>query len=240
MRTICSFVTRSANCYRHNSLQHRYYTETLTPRQAAEARFIRALSTFMVLDGWDQVPYRTDLSDYAITPPTIQGTAAADTVISELNAVIAETSLPNADVISASKDAAKALLMKVYLNRGVYKDRQNPTFDAADMDKVISLADEIINSGRYSLNDNYFQTFAYNNSVANKEIIYSLENTPGTRGGPTRTRWFMTLHYNQKPSGWNGFATLADFYDKFETTDKRLGGSNPSGVYPGITRCNRT
>ncbi|WP_414647101.1 RagB/SusD family nutrient uptake outer membrane protein [Chitinophaga sp.] len=39
-----------------------------------------------------------------------------------------------------------------------------------------------------------------------------------------------TLHYSQRPSGWNGFTTLSDFYDKYEPTDKRLGG-----FYSGVT-----
>ena len=61
-------------------------------------------------------------------------------------------------------------------------------------------------------------------------MIFTLENTVGVRGGNNRFNWFCTLHYNQKPSGWNGFTTLADFYDKFEATDTRRGGT-----YPGLT-----
>ena len=33
----------------------------------------------------------------------------------------------------------------------------------------------------------------------------------------------MVFHYNMNPSGWNGFATLSDFYNKFEAGDKRRG-----------------
>jgi len=201
-----------------------------TPDQVAQAKFLRALSTFYVLDMWNQVPYRTDLSDYSLLPPTIEGSAAADTIIQELNAVIAEPTLANANPIKASKDGAKALLMKTYLNRGVYAKRDAPTFAASDMDQVIKLADEIIASGRYTLNPSYFQTFAANNSIANKEIIFSLENTVGVRGGNNRFFWFCTLHYNQQPSGWNGFTTLADFYDKFEAADQRR-----TADYPGVT-----
>jgi len=40
------------------------------------------------------------------------------------------------------------------------------------------------------------------------------------------------LHYNQNPSGWNGFTTLSDFYGKFEAADKRRGGN----AYPGMTQ----
>ena len=46
-------------------------------------------------------------------------------------------------------------------------------------------------------------------------------------------------HYNQNPSGWNGFTTLGDFYDAFDATDKRRGGgiTGPAdfGYYPGFT-----
>jgi hypothetical protein len=49
-------------------------TKNPNPQQSSEARFIRALSTFYVLDGWDQVPYRTDLKDLTQIPPTIKGT----------------------------------------------------------------------------------------------------------------------------------------------------------------------
>jgi hypothetical protein len=52
-----------------------------------------------------------------------------------------------------------------------------------------------------------------------------LENTTGLRGGNVRFHWFCGLNYSQKPSGWNRFCTLADFYDKFEATDARRGGT---------------
>jgi hypothetical protein len=44
-----------------------------SPQQAAEARFVRALSMFAVLDGWDQVPYREDLTNYKVSPKTLKG-----------------------------------------------------------------------------------------------------------------------------------------------------------------------
>ncbi|MFZ1751505.1 MAG: RagB/SusD family nutrient uptake outer membrane protein, partial [Saprospiraceae bacterium] len=42
--------------------------------------------------------------------------------------------------------------------------------------------------------------------------------------------YFCTLHYNQNPSGWNGFATLGSFYDKFQPADQRIGAA-----IPGVT-----
>ncbi len=194
-------------------------------QQAAEARFVRAFSMFAVLDGWDQIPYRSDLKDLKKLPETLKGTAAADFIISELEAIIND--LPTGSLIKANKNAARALLMKLYLNRGVYANRAAPTFAAADMNKVIALADQITG---YSLTTNFYDNFSPDNSTKSTEIIWALENTNGVRGGNNQFHWYCTLHYNQKPSGWNGFTTLSDFYDKFEATDKRRGDS-----YTGVT-----
>lgn len=204
-----------------------------TAQQAAEARFLRALSMYWVLDGFDQVPYRENLTDYKIMPVTLRGTEAADFIITELNEILA--TLPDTGpAYIANKNAARALLMKIYLNYGVYANRAAPTFAVADMNKVISLADEIINSNKYQLNDNFFDIFAPDNDIKSKESIYTFYNTgtPARGSDAMRGFTFMVSHYNMNPSGWNGFATLSDFYDKFQATDKRIGGyyDYPAGL----------
>jgi hypothetical protein len=197
-------------------------------QQAAEAKFIRALSMFCVLDGWDQVPFRADLNKVTVLPEVLKGKTAFDYIVKDLNEAL--PNLPTGSAIKANKNAARALLMKLYLNKGVYTgSRKTPTFDAADMGQVISLADQIIASG-YALDANYFDAFGPANSAKSKEMIYALENTNGLRGGNNQSRWYCTLHYNQRPSGWNGFTTIAETYDRFEATDKRR-----SADYPGVT-----
>ena len=207
-----------------------------SPQQAAEARFLRALSVYWVLDGWDQVPYRENLTDYKITPKTLKGTEAADFIISELNAIMA--TLPDGSPTTATvanKDAARALLMKVYLNKGVFANRATPTFAAADMTQVITLADQIINSTKYALNDNFFDAFAPDNDVKSKESIFTFLNTGTSTRGTDAMRGFqyMVNHYNMNPGGWNGWSTLSDFYAKFGATDQRIGGYyNYPGALP--------
>lgn len=207
-------------------------------QQAAEARYLRALTIFCVLDGWDQVPYRENLKDYKLVPKTLKGTEAINFVISEVNAAL--SALPDAPpAYRANKDAARALLMKAYLNKGVFANRAQPTFDAADMNQVITLADQIINSSKYSLQNNYFDSFAPDNATKSTENIFTLQNVGGQSGGNVRSRWFLGLHYNQNPSGWNGFTTLSDFYNKFGATDSRRGGpyqgqTNISGINTGF------
>ena len=191
-----------------------------TPQQAAEARFIRAWAQYEILDLFDQVPYR-EPGETAVLPPKVRkGTEELTYLITELTAIIPD--LPTGPVTKANKDAAKVLLMKCYLNKGAYADRANPTFDAADMQKVITLADEVM-AGPYSFAVNYFDNFAPNNGTIGKENIFTQENIGGVSSGGIRSRWHTVMHYNQQPSGWNGFTTLSDFYNKFEASDVRRG-----------------
>jgi len=191
-------------------------------QQAAEARFIRALSMYAVLDGWGQVPYREDLTNYKILPVTLKGTEATDFIISELSGIMND--LPDGTTAYlANKNAARALLMKIYLNKGAYANRETPAFDAADMNQVITLADQITASNKYSLNDIFYDNFSPDNDIKSKENIYTLYNKNGDRGGGVQGAAFQVFHYSMSPSGYNGFATLSNFYDKFEAGDQRRG-----------------
>lgn len=191
-----------------------------TPQQAAEARLLRALAQFYILDIFDQVPYR-EPGESAVLPSKVRkGSEALDYIVSELTAIIPD--LPTGPVTRANKDAARVLLMKCYLNKGVYKNRAAPTFDAADMQQVLTLADQVM-AGPYSYAVNYFDNFAPNNDAIGKENIWTQENIGGVSSGGIRSRWHAVMHYNQQPSGWNGFSTLSDFYNKFEATDVRRG-----------------
>ena len=199
-------------------------------QQAAEARLLRAMANFAILDGWNQVPYRENTEIASEVPKVRTGTVALDYIVSELNAII--PNLPVGPANKANKDAARFLLMRCYLNKAVYANRATPTFSAADMNQVISLADQLMTSSRgYALATNFFDNFAKNNDGISTENIWTAENVGGSSSGNVRSRWFCTLHYNQNPSGWNGFTTLSDFYNKFDPTDKRRGGN----AYPGMT-----
>lgn len=210
-------------------------------KQRAEALFLRSLAQFYTLDLYGQVPYRT-VADYnSIEPANVMAPAeAADTIINTLTSIIGD--LSDDDVpYRASKDAAKFLLMKMYLNKGAFSNRAAPTFDNADMQKVVDLGNEIINSGRYSLTPNYFDNFGPQNSTLGKEMILAWPNTgaaqspTGINSGGINARWMMTLHYNSwtekaGSAGWNGFSTMADFYNTFGAGDSRVGGQPYAGV----------
>ncbi len=189
-----------------------------TPSQAAQAKFLRALNMYHVMDYFGQVPFREVTQGVDENPAVKTRSEAFDFIVKDLTEALPNLvdAKPSATNGVASKAAANTLLARLYLNKAVYKSSkaEGPyTFDKADMDKVVAYADAVTASG-YSLEKDYFTNFT---TKASSEIIMvSLEGTP-------QNRWFMTLHYDQNPSGWNGFTTLADFYDKFEKTDSRIG-----------------
>ncbi len=193
--------------------------------QSSEARFIRAFSQFSILDGWGQVPYRDPGEDILQMPRVRQAEEQIEYLISELNEIM--PTLPTGNPQVANQDAARMLLMKVYLNKGAFLNRATPAFDNADMQKVVELADQII--GNHSLANNYFDNFALNNHTS-PEAIFVGANTGGSNSGDIYSLLRTTTHYNMNPSGWNGFATLSDLYDKFEEGDQRR-----NSTYRGVT-----
>ncbi len=192
-----------------------------SPQQAAESRFLRAWAEYLLLDLYDQVLYREPGEDLSNLAKVRKGPDALTFIMSEITAV--QNDLPDGPAGKANKDAARVLLMKCYLNKGVYANRAAPTFAAADMNQVIALADQIISSNKYAFTTNFFDNFAPNNTAIGKENIFTQENTFGN-GGPTRDFWKFVSHYNMVPvNGYNGPATTAEFYNLFEATDKRRG-----------------
>ncbi len=225
-------------------------------QQAAEAMFLRSVAQFYLLDLYGQVPYREVAKYNSIDPaPVYQPADAVKNLVSTLTSIIPQLPASNAPY-KASPDAARFLLMKVLLNKGAFINRAAPTFDPADMAQVISLGNQIINSGNYSLSTEYFDNFSPFNSSRSTERIWAWHNTgasqapDGINSGGINARWMMTLHYNSWDknnsyggAGWNGFSTVADFYNTFEghgdgtpntvidtTKDSRLGGRYYAGV----------
>ena len=206
-------------------------------KEQAEARFIRALVMYLLLDLFDQVPYRDPGENLNTAARVRKGKEALDYIISEIYAV--ETDLDDGPVFKANKFAARVLLMKCFLNKAVYINRTNPPApEKADMDKVISLADTIIKTGGFSFSANYFDNFAPDNTSLGKENIFTVLNERFKFSfGFICLSYCSTLHYHSYgvwwgTAGFNGWATLSDFYDRFEPTDKRRGDAYSSAGSP--------
>ncbi|MBK9508737.1 MAG: RagB/SusD family nutrient uptake outer membrane protein [Cytophagaceae bacterium] len=199
----------------------------------AQALFIRSFYVFHIMDLFGQVPFK-DNSGGTIENKVLSRKEAAAKIIADLTAALPD--LPAATTTNTgrgTKAAAQALIAKVQLNMGVYNaDPKTPGTivapTAAELDAVIANCDAIINSGVYKLTPNYFDNFSPQNTEKSTELIFAIASTTGqslNAGSSVRNRYYMTTHYNQNPSGWNGFTTLSDFYNSFEEGDSRKGGS---------------
>jgi hypothetical protein len=195
--------------------------------QVAEARFLRAWYYYNVVDLFGQAPYREAGSALTLDPKVWSRSEATDFIIAELEAVVSTlpTRVPN-QAFKINKDAARFLLAKVYLNKAVFKSSTAAgpyTFDAADMTKVVQNIDAITNT----LAPSYWDNFKPSNNTS-PEVIFSSVNNQGVDGGNMQSKWRMGAHYNQSPDGWNGFATVAEYYNTFNAADTRAKYSTPA------------
>ena len=178
----------------------------------AEAKFLRAFSMFWIMDLYGQVPFREPDEGPEIEPRVLTRVEAYNFILQDLDDAIA--GLPagganNNDLNRfATKASARFLKARVLLNSGVYSGSGAPAI--ADLDLVIDLVDEIAADG-YALQDGYFEIFM---DSPDSETIWWVSASVGNR-------MWNGLHYNQTHpdnggGGWNGFSTLAEFYDLFE------------------------
>jgi starch-binding outer membrane protein, SusD/RagB family len=197
----------------------------------AQGRFLRAFFVYQVMDLWGQVPFRDIEDTFDDIPRVMTRSEAFDFIMADLDAAIPGLASysTNVDRHFATKEAAKFLKAKLLLNKAVYKaDPNNPagpfTFEKADMDQVIALVNEITATGKFDISANYWDNFKWDNGTVSKEIIFSRNTSKGVN-----LQWAtnMGFHYNQTPSGWNGFTTLSDFYNSFDADDERRGVNLP-------------
>jgi hypothetical protein len=180
-----------------------------------ELRAVRAIYYFMAVDAFGNVPIVTDNKSSAATKTRAEVYAF---IVSELTAAIPNLT-SGKSYSRMTQDAAKALLAKVYLNAGVYTGGTN------QWQKAYDTADQVIKSSNgWSLSSSTLSNFVVQNQGSN-ENIFSIPFDSFKAGG--MNFHMRTLHYaNQQTYGlgnspWNGFCTLADFYNSFESKDLR-------------------
>lgn len=196
----------------------------------AEAKFLRSYFSYLVVDMFGQLQHRPATAAVQDLPQVYTRSEAVDVIIAELESILPTlpaytTAIRN----KATKEAAQFLLAKLYLNKAVYKqDPAKPagpfTFAAADMNKVITYCNAIAANPALSVANNYWDNFTWDNGTKSTENIFTRKNSDGIN-----VVWASAMgnHYFMPPDGWNGFTTLADFYNSFETGDVRKSATIP-------------
>nr|WP_287938659.1 RagB/SusD family nutrient uptake outer membrane protein [Algoriphagus sp.] len=181
----------------------------------AELKVLRALVYLWLIDSFGNVPIVTEEStggNPTNNTRTEVFTFIENSILENIN-LLPETS----SKYTLNKTSAKAILAKLYLNAQVYTG--TPRW--ADAER---LADEVINSGQYSLTSNFFANFSERNSGSTENIL-TLPYDQNNAGGFNLPQ--MTLHYlsqntyNLQEQPWNGYASLEEFYNSFDNNDVR-------------------
>ncbi|WP_296621717.1 RagB/SusD family nutrient uptake outer membrane protein [Marivirga sp.] len=204
-----------------------------SPQQLAEAKFLRALNVFIILDLWGQVPFRSPNDGPDVLPDVLSREEAVALIEEDLSNTTIEN-LPaigpgdDGEILRASQASAHFLRAKFYLNKHILLGNQSGSSPAnSDMDLVISSVDAVTSAG-FALEEDYFQIF---DPAPDNESIFTLERDAGGR-------IWNGLHYNHNEidgnagGGWNGFCTTAEFYSMFEGSDN----SNAPGSSQEIRR----
>lgn len=195
----------------------------IPPAKEAQAKFLKAYYYYNAIDLFGQVPYREAGGSPDDFPKVWDSPTATAKIIALLEEALQSLPARNAsDPSIASKDAANFLLAKIYLNKAVFDATTHTGFNAnnvANMNKVIQYVNAI-SAGTRLAND-YWDNFKPANNTS-PELIFSAKNILGVSLGAVRTRWYMGGHYNQIPSGWNGFSVLQDYYNQYTPNDRRI------------------
>jgi len=201
-------------------------------RFRAEVRFMRALSYWHGIDLYGNIPFYTEASPISKEPPAQSSRADIFNFIDrELNEIEADMAAPGQNDYGRADQAALWMLQaKLYLNAEVYAGANRYT-------DCITACKKVIDSGVYSLEDNYRHMFMADNNNS-QEIIFAIPfdglNTQ-TWGGTTylvhgalggkMVDNFDDLTGADLPdeaakiygvnSGWSGLRTTSAFVDLF-------------------------
>lgn len=194
-----------------------------------EVYFIRDLCMYYLMDYWGHFPTRAySETNYSSQPTILLRKDALNQIISNLDSIIPNLKekgdVPYGHITRA---AAQTLLAHIYLNYQVFTGTAPAFTDGtAKWDKVIGLCNEIINSGKYKLADDYWKMYLSNNADYANETEAILPIMYDQAAGVAGNSWLnLTLHYSQTfnnfTSFWNGCCTTPTFLDSWDTTDPR-------------------
>lgn len=152
-----------------------------TPKVAATARLMRAFYHFILMDSYGDVPVLDHLpadNEAVVRSPRKE---VAEFIEKEVKECLPDLSDKNdaSTYGKPNKWMAEALLVKLYINWGVYTCGDVTKYDVATtknskLDECVKYCDDIIGSGLFNLNDPYRKKFMFDNGPQIKDFIYAM------------------------------------------------------------------
>lgn len=186
----------------------------------AELTALRAYYYYLLLDAFGNVPIVTDFTSTEV-PQQSNRQQVYDFVVSELTAAIPDLSEETgvATYGRMNRWAAVGLLARVYLNAEVY-------VGTAEYDEVITLTQQIIDSGLFALESDYRRPFARDNH-ASTELVWAVPYDAINAGGSSfhmkTLKPELRFVFNMQAQPWGGSASNPQFIETYDEDDTRLG-----------------
>lgn len=152
-----------------------------TPKVAAPARLMRAFYHFILMDSYGDVPVLDHMPADNEAVERSPRKEVAEFIEKEVKECLPDLS-DNNDASTYGKPnkwMAEALLVKLYINWGVYTCGDVTKYDVATtknskLDECVKYCDNIIGSGLFNLNDPYRKKFMFDNGPQIKDFIYAM------------------------------------------------------------------
>lgn len=170
--------------------------ESTKSELVAEARFLRAFYYFVLVRQWGDVHLTLDETVGVETEAnkTAEEDIYETAIFPDLEYAISILPEEQSDYGRATKGAAQFLLAKAYLDYG-WTTNSTDAFT-----KAASYAEAVINSGNYSMLDDYADVWDINNQI-NAEVVWAVQNTsdPLTNGNGNRLHLYFLMEYDKLP-----------------------------------------
>lgn len=184
----------------------------------AELRALRAFYHYILLDNFGNVIIADKVEGDGESPGQSKRKDVYAFVETELLAVLPKLS----DDVAAnygrmSKYVGNMILAKLYLNAKVYTGEPQ-------WEKAIAQCDSIINSGKFTVADNFLSNFSTTNQNSTETILatpFDKSKKTGFYNSVIGLHYLNQLTYDLGYAPWNGYCTYAEFYDSFEDGDIR-------------------
>ncbi|MDD2493570.1 MAG: RagB/SusD family nutrient uptake outer membrane protein [Tissierellia bacterium] len=201
----------------------------------AEMKVARAFYYWLLIDNFGDVPFVITTSQDL--PNKTSKAEIYNSIVDDITSSISQLSEDNTNLMYGrfNKWAAKSLLANIYLNSFTYTGNAN-------WDKCLAECNDIINSGKYSLEINFIDCFDADNHNS-KETIFAIPYDEINGSGLYLNYTFHSASrdkYNLATTPWGAGSAMAisQFIDTFDPDDSRLDDTwehGPQFALDGVT-----
>jgi starch-binding outer membrane protein, SusD/RagB family len=190
-------------------------TEVEVPKKKqrmAEVRFLRGHQYFLLKTMFNRIPWIDETIEGdgfgKVSNADLTSKQLWDNIAAEFQDGVANLPETQADAGRPNKFTAMAYLAKVKLYMAFEQDETNNvnSINAATLNEVVTLTDQVINSGKYSLFSDFAYNFLWEMDKNSSESVFAIQRSINDGTPKGRLDWGNALNYPMNPEyGCCGF-----------------------------------